>query len=155
MSEKNITALIGKAIREGKYLSISYKNKNGDKKRFWIAILDINAKGELFVNMFNVTKDEPILDAKIFISGILSAEILKFSHYNVSDELIIKLDEDSSLEKYEFDKFDNNVLNYYLECYKANSDPFLFKKYLIQELEVKELIEENHISYQTYSMNKF
>jgi hypothetical protein len=61
MSEISITAFIGKAIREGKYLDIFYKNKNGDTTRFWIAILDINANDELFVDMFNVTKEEPIL----------------------------------------------------------------------------------------------
>ena len=59
-----------KGIREGKYLNITYKNKIGEINTFWIAILDINANDELYVNMFNVTKDEPILNAKIFISSI-------------------------------------------------------------------------------------
>ncbi|HEY4787126.1 MAG TPA: hypothetical protein VIH57_13805 [Bacteroidales bacterium] len=30
MTDKNITAIIGKAILEGKYLNITYKNKNGE-----------------------------------------------------------------------------------------------------------------------------
>ena len=67
MIEKNKIALIGKAIREGKYLSITYKNKTGEITPFWIAILDINANDELRVNIFNVTKDEPLLNKKIFI----------------------------------------------------------------------------------------
>ncbi|MEQ1797878.1 MAG: hypothetical protein ABL872_07990, partial [Lacibacter sp.] len=107
MSDKNTIVLIGKAIREGKYLSIKYKNKTGDITPFWISILDINANNELRVNMFNVTKDEPLLDRKIFISSILKAEILKFSHYDVSEELLKKIDEDESLQKYEFDRYDN------------------------------------------------
>lgn len=143
MIDKKTTALIGKAIREGKYLSITYKNKNGDTTPFWMCILDINANDELRVNLFNITKDEPVLNAKIFISSIQTAEILRFSHYDVSDELIEKIDNDESLQKYDFDRYDNNVLNYYLECYKANTDPFLHKYHLIPGVDLTELTNQN------------
>ncbi len=141
--DKNITTLIGKAIREGKYLNITYKNKSGEITPFWIGILDINEKGELWVNMFNVTKEDPIRDAKIFISSIQTVEILKFSHYEVSENLIKKLDEDERLQVYEFDRYDNNILNYYLECYKANKDPFLYKAHLIPGVDLAELTQKN------------
>lgn len=97
MIGKKITSLIGKAIREGKYLNITYLNKSGEITPFWISILDINAKDELRIDMFNVTKDAPIKDAKIYISAIQTAEILKFSYCDVSEKLIKKLDEDESL----------------------------------------------------------
>jgi hypothetical protein len=54
-----------------------------------------------------------------------------------------RLYEDESLQKYEFDNFDNRYLNYYLECYKANNDPFLHKQHLIPELDLHTLIEQN------------
>src|SRR5690606_21553508 len=98
----------------GKYLDITYKNQNEEINPFWISILDINANDELRVNMFNVTKEDPIYDAKIFISRIQTAEILKFSHYDVPDRLIKKIEEDESLQKYDFDRYNNNILNYYL-----------------------------------------
>lgn len=143
MTDKNITALLGQAIREGKYLNITYKNQIGEINPFWICVLDINANDELYINMFNVTKDEPIYDAKIYISRIQTAEILKFSHYDVPDELIRKIDEDDSLQKYDFDRYDINVLNYYLECYKANTDRFLHKTHLIPDLDIHELENQN------------
>lgn len=143
MLNNSIISLIGKSIREGKYLSVTYKNSNDEVTPFWLSILDINANDELWVNMFNVTKDEPILNAKIFISKIQSAEVLKFSHYDVPDQLILKLDTDESLQKYEFDNFDSRLLNYYLECYKANNDPFLHKQHLISGLDLNKLIENN------------
>jgi superfamily I DNA and/or RNA helicase len=143
MIDRNITLAIGKAIREGKYLNIKYKNKDGEITPFWICILDINANDELYVNMFNVTKDEPILNAKIFISSIQNAEILKFSHYDVSNELIKKIENDNSLQKYGFDRYNSNILSYYLECYKANYDPFLHKTHLIPNIDINELINEN------------
>ncbi|MDH5379910.1 MAG: AAA domain-containing protein [Cyclobacteriaceae bacterium] len=143
MIDKKITAFIGKAIREGKYLNITYKNKSGEITPFWISIFDINEKDELRVNMFNVTKDDPIIDAKIFISRIQTAEILKFSFYDVPEKLIKKLDEDESLQVYEFDRYDNNILNYFLECYKSNKDPFLHKAHLIQGVDLTELAQKN------------
>ncbi|GAB2484916.1 DEAD/DEAH box helicase [Algoriphagus taiwanensis] len=148
MIDKKITSLIGKAIREGKFLNITYKNKKGEITPFWICILDISAKDELWVNMFNVTKEPPIFNAKISISAIQTAEILKFSHFESSEKLIKKLDEDESLQVYEFDRYDNNLLNYYLECYKANKDPFLHKSHLIQGVDLTELAKEN-----PYSLN--
>lgn len=143
MSNKKITVLIGEAIREGKYLSITYKNKKEEVKPFWICILEITADDKIFVDMFNVTKDEPILNKPISISSIQSAEILKFSHYDVSDELIKRINVDESLQKYEFDRYDNNILNYYLECYKANNDPFLHKAHLIPQIDLEEMINQN------------
>lgn len=143
MLEKSTTALIGKSIREGKYLNITYKNNNGDITPFWISILDINANDELQVNMFNVTKDEPLLNKKIFISKIQSAEILKFSQYDVPEALVKKIETDASLDKYEFDNFDSRRLNYYLECYRANNDPFLHKQHMIPELDLNKLLENN------------
>lgn len=143
MIDENITTVIGKAIREGKYLSITYKNKSGEITPFWISILDINTNDELIVNMFNITKDEPILKAKIFISSIQKAEILQFSHYDVAEELIRKIDEDITLQIYNFDRYENKVLNYYLECYKANHDPFLHKKHLIPQLDLDAIENQN------------
>lgn len=146
MIDKKITILIGKAIREGKYLNITYKNRSGEITPFWISVYDINAQGELRGNIFNVTKDNPILDGKIFISEIQSAEILKFSHYDVPEKLISKLDHDDSLLIYDFYRYDNNILNYYLECYKANRDPFLHQAYLIEGLDLPELVKKTPYS---------
>ncbi|GGD26446.1 DEAD/DEAH box helicase [Flavobacterium orientale] len=143
MSNKKITATIGAAIREGKYLSIHYKNKQGEIKPFWICITDITANDKIVVDMFNVMKDEPILNTSIYISAIQTAELLKFSHYDVPDKLIKKIDEDESLQHYEFDQYDNNIVNYYLECYKANKDPFLHRSHLIPEIDVTELVKQN------------
>ena len=143
MIDKNIIALIGKAIREAKYLSITYKNTDGEITPFWISILDINAKDELFVNVFNVTKDKPLRDAKIFISKIQKAELLKFSYYDVPEKLVKKIIEDESLQHYQFDNFDSRRLNYYLDCYRANNDPFLHKQHLIPELDLDTLVNQN------------
>lgn len=143
MNNKKITVCIGEAIREGKYLSITYKNKDGKITPFWISILDITRHDKIVVDMFNVMKDEPLFKRTISISSIQSAELLKFSHYDVPPELIKKINEDDSLDIYEFDRYSNNILNYYLECNKANNDPFLHKTHLIPEIDLEGLIEKS------------
>lgn len=143
MSTKKITVSIGEAIREGKYLNITYKNKQGEVTNFWISVLDISNNGKVVVNMFNVMKDEPILNTQIYLSSIQSAELLRFSHYDVPVALIEKMNEEESLQMYEFDRFNNTILNYYLECYRANCDPFLHKSHLIPEIDLTELIQQN------------
>jgi len=143
MKHKKITVSIGEAIREGKYLSITYKNKQDEVKSFWISILDITSDDKIVVDMFNVMKDEPLLNRTISISSIQSAELLKFSHYDVPIQLIQKINEDESLQVYEFDRYNNNILNYYLECNKANNDPFLHKTHLIPEIDLEVLIQQS------------
>ena len=69
--------------------------------------------------------------------------MLEISYYDVKPELIKKINEDSSLDKYQFDQFDNRILNYYLECYKANQDPFLYKQHLIDGIDSEVLAREN------------
>lgn len=146
MIRSNITELVGKAIREGKYLSIEYRNKLDAITNYWISIHDITANDELYVNMFNVAKDEPILNGKIFLSGIKKAEILKFSHYEVPPTLMQRILSDTSLDVYNFNKYDSNVLEYLLECYKANNDPFLFRAHLIPSIDISELTKNNPFS---------
>ncbi len=143
MVEKQIYSYLGEAIRGGKYLSITYKNKKEEVTSYWIKVLDINANDEIIVDMFNITKDDPLRNKKIFISSIQSAEILKFSHYDVSEKLIRKIEEDESLQVFHFHRFDNRLLSYYLECYRVNQDPFLHKMHLIPNLDLNEFTHSN------------
>lgn len=105
--------------------------------------MDVLPNGDLKVNMFNITKEEPILNAKIYMHSIQHAEVLKFSCYEVDPLLAKKIDEDDALQHFEFDQYQANILNYYLECYKANRDPFLYKYHLIDKIDLDELLTTN------------
>lgn len=139
MTADDIKKELGKAIREGKYLKIAYLNQNNENTSFWICILDVFSNGDLTVNMFNVTKDKPAMEVKISLNKIQAAEILPFTVYDVPDKLINKLNEDENLLGCTWDQYDNNVLNYYLECYKSNIDPFLYKYHLISGVDLNSL----------------
>ncbi|MCB0744434.1 MAG: ATP-binding protein, partial [Ignavibacteriae bacterium] len=70
----------------------------------------------------------------------------KFSGYDVSDQFIKKIEEDKSLDAFDFDNYDNGILNYYLECYKANNDPFLHRMHLIPNMDINAFISQNTLS---------
>ena len=141
--DRNILALIGKAIKEGKYLDISYKNEKTETTRFWISILDIFSSGQLKVNMFNVAYPDPIKNGTISIDRIQFAQILKFSYYEVPKGLINKILYDEELSIYSFEKYDTRILNYYLDCYQLSADPLLHKDCLIPTIDFSSFTENN------------
>jgi hypothetical protein len=132
---KKIQWLIGKAIREAKYLEIKYLNKKDETKYFWICIYDVTGTGKIKVKGFNVAKEGHI-ETELEISKIQSAEILRFSTYEVPEGLVEKLENDESLSEFEFSRYKHSLLNYYLECYKANHDPFLHRAHLIDGVDL-------------------
>lgn len=135
---KKVEWLIGKSIREAKYLRIKYKNKSDITTEFWICILDIYSSGKIKIKGFNVAKEGSI-DTELEISQILEAEILRFSYYDVPAELLNKIENDESLNSLELNRYNHQLLNYYIECYRANHDPFLHKAHLIPGLDLEVL----------------
>lgn len=116
---------ISKAIKEAKWLEITYQNKQHDTTQYWIAIKDIEPKSrELTVDMFNASKSMDSVRAKISFDRIKSATVLNFCTYEGADKLAAKIE--SNLDKFQwmnYDHFNHNVLNYYAECNILNSDP--------------------------------
>ena len=63
---ENIELILSEAIKNGKWLDISYENKNNEITYYWIAIKDINLKTKvLSVEMFNDQKSLNSLNASI------------------------------------------------------------------------------------------
>lgn len=116
---------ISKAIKEGKWLHISYINKNGENTFYWIAVQDIDCNSKkLFVKMFNDKLSLGVLDGEIFFDKIQNADVIEFSSYDVPDNLVNKIEQ--NIEKYKwlnYDHFNHNILNYYTECNILDSDP--------------------------------
>lgn len=142
-----IIKTISNAIKEGKYLDITYNNTNkGEVTNFWICIIDIINTSRLKVHIFNHTYDEPIPDVEINLEKILSAEILKFSYYEVPNSMINKLQQDVNLKEFGFVGFNQEVLDYLLECYKLNRDPFLYRSHLIPGIDESSLALQSPFS---------
>ncbi len=146
---KEAKAAICEAIRDNKWLHVSYRNVSGEKTFFYIGINDI-AIGEkrIYCDIFNPFKnwDDPLVkprDGKkpnILFDGIESAEILPNSYHQTPKALLLRLGEESTLkEVLEVANFENNILSYLAECYEADADPFLSRDIMVDGLDRHEL----------------
>ena len=129
---------ISKAIKEAKWLEITYQNKQNETTQYWIAIKDIYPKSREFaVDMFNSSKSMDSMEGKISFERIKSVKILNFCTYEGADKLVEKIE--SNLNEYRwmnYDRFNHNVLNYYAECNMLDGDPSQKDYSLIEGLDL-------------------
>lgn len=155
----NIGSIISKAIKEGKWMNVHYKNSEEQTTIFWMAVYDISFEDQkLTVKMFNDNKSYETIQGTISFKNIETAEIIELSNYDVPDYLISKIENNLDKCKWlEYDKFNNNILNYYKECSYLDSDPFQkdygmipgidldvlrkTKEYILNEEQLKKLLD--------------
>lgn len=151
--QEEIVELIGRSIREGKMLSISYGNKKGATTSFWIGITDVigpmnSEKANLKALYFNVAKDncDKRVEKTLVFSSIKSAELLEGVQYDVPPKLLNKLQKNSSEVSWiKYERFNNDILNYYLECSKLDNDPYQKCGFMIPGVDLDSLFEEKTI----------
>lgn len=121
----NIGDIVSRAIKERKWLDISYLNKNDEKTYYWIAVYDIDFENKsLFVTMFNDKKSLSTFEQWISFERIKSAKVIDFSSYVVPPKLIDKIEKNLNKCKWlNYDHFNHNILNYYIECNILDNDP--------------------------------
>ena len=127
---------IFKAIHEGKWLSIEYKNKNGETTKYWIGIKSLDPLKKsmkvegLHLAAFTTTS------LTIYIDSILSSHIVEGSFFASNKELLQDIRENP--EKYApvFDNVANlKTLEYLSECNKLDNTPYKAEYDLIEELD--------------------
>lgn len=140
----NIGDTISRAIKEGKWLSISYVNKNNENTYYWIAIHDIDIKAKRFlVAMFNDKISLDTLNDKwIFFENIKEARIIDFSSYDIPNSLLDKIEKNiDKCSWLNYDHFNHSILNYYCECNLLDSDPCQKEYQLVSGIDVSKLLE--------------
>ena len=116
---------IFKAIHEGKWLKIEYRNKDEQITKFWIGIRDLNiAKRTLIVDALHLGM-YTFGDYKLFIDSILSSQIVEGSYCPVNEKLV----EDIYLNPHKYKTiFDNTanlkILNYLEMCNRMDTTPY-------------------------------
>ena len=153
----NIGETISKAIKESKWLNISYLNKDGEITFFWVSVLDINHRNKtLKVSLFNDKKSLTSLNGWINFENIKSAQIIEFSSYEIPIALLEKIE--NNLDKFEwlnYDKFNHNILNYYAECNYLDADPCQDDYTLIPGIDLNILLKNKRFSLNDEQMKKF
>ncbi|MGP1414260.1 MAG: AAA domain-containing protein [Bacillales bacterium] len=138
---------IYQAINEHKWLDITYINSKNETTNFFVGIYDINfEKGTLYCEIFNYFKSLDVIDRKvnIHIDKIKSASVIEQSFYLIPKKLQDKLENSKDLVKFfELVNYDNNILMYFTECFKYDTDPYLKNKIEIDGIDLHTLTEKN------------
>jgi hypothetical protein len=157
----DISKALSKAIKEAKWLSIDYQNREGDKTSYWCAIKDIDIDSKkLIVTAFNVSKiDNPtqgiLFDAFLFYESIIHAEILEHTSYERPIELITKIE--SNIDKLiwlNYDLYNDKILDYLKECVKYDSIPYQKETALISAVDHEELLKSKNRGYYELSLKQ-
>ncbi len=140
-----IGSLILKSIYQGLWLKITYHNKQEDYTEFMISIKDINPYKKLITcDAFN-TRYGYNKDTSLYYDNIIEANIASYTYYNKPIKLINKIE--NNPEKYVF-LYDNNInkdniIDYYIDCYKLDVSPYLKEYELIPGIDNDTILENN------------
>ncbi|MCH5161869.1 MAG: DUF2726 domain-containing protein [Clostridiales bacterium] len=116
---------IFKAIHEGKWLSIEYKNQEEKVTRYWIGIKNIDIERRVLLvdglHLANYT----VKELSIFIDSIISASLIEGSYCSVNDKLIEDIQTNPKKYKALFSNVVNvKILNYLADCNRMDTTPY-------------------------------
>lgn len=121
-----IARAVFRAIHEGKWLQIEYKNRSEKTTRYWIGIRNLNPREKsLAVDAMHMVQGSLDCYEKIFIESIKSADVIDGSYQEKNERLI--RDIQYNAENYEaiFGNVANlKILNYLAECNRLDTTPY-------------------------------
>ena len=138
MSDINkISRDIFKALHEGKWVAVEYRNKQQNVTKYWIGIKNINPyKKMLIVDGLNVATSE-MKELNMYFDSIIDANLIEGSFYEINSKLLEDIEEHSSRYSFVFNNVTNlKLLDYYSECNKLDNTPYRNDYKLIDELDI-------------------
>ena len=138
---------IFKAIHEGKWLSIEYKNKSGQVTHYWIGIKKLfpNTKTLLVDGLHLGTME--LAELNIYIDSIVSSSVVDGTYCAINHELV--LDIRMAPEKYAdiFSSVANlKILNYLEDCHRLDNVPYKAESEyaLISQLDADKFVNKQY-----------
>lgn len=128
---------IFKAIHEGKWIAIEYRNQQGNITNYWIGIKNINPYTKrLLVDGLNVATYQ-MAELNLFFKSIINTNLIDGSYCEINKKLLKDIEEHSSRYSFIFHNVTNlKILDYYCECNKMDSTPYKREYKLIEELDI-------------------
>lgn len=132
----NACRAIFKAIHEGKWLSVEYKNQSGQITKYWIAIKSFSPRtGQMVVDGLHLGK-LTVQELLIRVAGIQSAEVIEGSWCSINEELVQDILEDPRRYEPWFGNTANlRVLEYLSLCNRLDTTPYKTEYSLIHQLD--------------------
>ena len=127
---------IFKAIHEGKWLSVEYKNKSGQTTRYWLAIKSLAPRtGQMVVEGLHLGKLS-VQELHVRMEGIQSAEVIDGSWCPINEKLVRDILENPRRYEPWFGNTTNlRVLEYLTVCNKMDATPYKTEYALIHQLD--------------------
>lgn len=128
---------IFKAIHEGKWLKIEYRNKGEEITKFWIGIKNLDMQNRrLIVDGLHLGQYTLGEDYRLSLDSILSSQVVEGSYCPINKELV----EDIYLNPHKYKSiFDNTanlkILNYLEMCNRMDTTPYYSDFSLIKKLD--------------------
>ena len=140
---------IFRAVHEGKWLYIEYKNRESQKTKYWIAVHNIN----LEYNSLEVTGlhigDFYTKELTIYIEKILSSSVMESTYYKTNKELL----EDIDLYPQKYSALFSNVANLKTLSYLSDCNKLADLPKLNTEYELIKSLDSSKITNRLYSLN--
>ncbi|MGI6745369.1 MAG: RecBCD enzyme subunit RecD [Firmicutes bacterium ADurb.Bin300] len=128
---------IFKAIHDGKWLSINYKNKLNKTTAYWIGIKGLNPSNrEIKADGLNL-KSLQICELTLYVDSIINSEIVDGSYCEINQTMIDDIRNNPIKYDALFGSFANlKILNYLCDCNRLDSTPYKTDYSLIKNLDI-------------------
>lgn len=141
---------IFRAIHEGKWLSIEYRNKKEEITKYWIGIHNLNVvRRTLRVEGLHLGTHSVETFDYICIDSILTSSIIESSYCPVNEKLVQDIHWNPEKYKPLFDHVYNlKVLNYLEDCNRMDTTPYY------KEFELVRYLDRDGLENGTYQLNE-
>jgi hypothetical protein len=119
-----IILTLSRAIKEKKWLQVTYRNQQQEVTKYWIGIKDILENKRLVVDSVKYGQiEQEVKEFTIYVESILEANLIDSTYYPNSTKLIEKI-ENNHLQYSWLSYFDTDheVLEYYKLCAMEDTD---------------------------------
>ena len=142
----NICHDIFRAIHEGKWLKIEYKNREDKITKYWIGIRGLNAaKRTLSVDGLHLSKFTTDSYDTIYVDSILSSQVVEGTYCPVNSGLVRDIYLNPHKYKALFDNVANlKILNYLEMCNRMDATPYYSDFELVQFLDRESFSGESY-----------
>ena len=149
---------IFRSIHEGKWLYIEYESKDSTRKKYWIAIHDINLEYKSLSVTGLHLGEFTTKDLTIYIEKIISSEIMDGTYYKTN----IELTEDIEAFPQKYSSLFSNIanlktLNYLSDCNKLSDLPKLNTQYKLDSSKITKRtykLDDDQFKYMVNSFKK-
>lgn len=138
---------IFRAIHEGRWMSIEYRNREEQISRYWIGIYDLNpAKRTMKVEGLHLGRYTTETFEVIYIDSILSSSVVEGSYCPVNEKLVRDMEENPRKYKDLFEHSANlKILNYLELCNRMDTVPYYSDFELIRYLDRESFRGEEYL----------